>query len=566
MRGRKLRLFSLVIAIAMIVAVLAGCSGEQKKNETTGSTQATDGTEAQSTAAALNPDEPGWKNDKTPVTLDWYAGFSWLKLYDWGTKPVQKNIEEKTGVKINYIIPAGDEEQKLNTMIASNSLPDVITIDYWSAGRNTVIQAEQVYDLSGLAKQYDPYFFKASSPGIVAWHSDDQGRLFGYPNFAVGPEQITPDCPIGSTQTFLVRKDIYEAIGKPDMRTPEGFLAALQAAREKFPEINGKPLNPLGFTEFNQTGTYSLSYLTGMLAIPFEDESGNYYNRQTHPEYVKWLKTLRKAYESKLIIDDAFIDKTEQINEKVMQGSYFALWAPWGDIGTQNSQLYKNSPERVYICVDGPANSKLDPYQLDGPNPMGWMYNMITKNCKNPEKAIKFFTYMISEEGQRDVRLGIQGTTWEFQGKEAAYLPEIRDMLLSPGAAVVKEQYGFSQPNFFENQLYTLKWYPTLKDPNDPSYINSQWAMGKGSSAGLQYSAVWPESGSELESIDIKSQELFGSMVVKLITARNDAEFDSMFEQYKAKLDEIGYSKLADYYTQEGKKVKDKLEKLGFKQ
>ena len=170
---------------------------------------------------------------------------------------------------------------------------------------------------------------------------------------------------------------------------------------------------------------------------------------------------------------------------------------------------------------------------------------------------------MISEEGQRDVRLGIQGETWEFQGKEAAYLPEIRDMLLSPGSSVVKEKYAIMQPSFFENQLYTLKWYPTLKDPNDPKYINSQWAKGKGGVNGLQYAAVWPESGSELEVIEAKTQELFGSTVIKLITAKTESEFDTLFEQYKAKLDELGYPKLVDFYTEKGKVYKEKLIKLG---
>ena len=57
-----------------------------------------------------------------------------------------------------------------------------------------------------------------------------------------------------SNQTFLVRKDMYEAIGKPDMRTPEGFLKALKMAKEKYPSVNGQPLIPLGLNEFTNAG------------------------------------------------------------------------------------------------------------------------------------------------------------------------------------------------------------------------------------------------------------------------------------------------------------------------
>ena len=62
--------------------------------------------------------------------------------------------------------------------------------------------------------------------------------------------------------TFLVRKDMYEALGKPDMTTPEGFLGALRAAKAKFGTVNGQPLIPVGFQEFTDTviTSYSIHY------------------------------------------------------------------------------------------------------------------------------------------------------------------------------------------------------------------------------------------------------------------------------------------------------------------
>ena len=51
---------------------------------------------------------------------------------------------------------------------------------------------------------------------------------------------------IPSNQVYMVRKDMYEALGKPDMTTPEGFVNTLVAAKEKFPDVDGSPLIPLG--------------------------------------------------------------------------------------------------------------------------------------------------------------------------------------------------------------------------------------------------------------------------------------------------------------------------------
>lgn len=63
-----------------------------------------------------------------------------------------------------------------------------------------------------------------------------------------------------STQTFLVRKDMYEALGKPDMLTPEGFLKTLEDAKKMFPDINAQPLIPLGIYDFHEKGNASLEH------------------------------------------------------------------------------------------------------------------------------------------------------------------------------------------------------------------------------------------------------------------------------------------------------------------
>ncbi|MFD2877347.1 hypothetical protein ACFTAO_17130 [Paenibacillus rhizoplanae] len=47
-----------------------------------------------------------------------------------------------------------------------------------------------------------------------------------------------------ANQTFLVRKDLYEEMGEPDLSTPEGFLGALQLLKDKYPEYKGQPISP----------------------------------------------------------------------------------------------------------------------------------------------------------------------------------------------------------------------------------------------------------------------------------------------------------------------------------
>lgn len=81
---------------------------------------------------------------------------------------------------------------------------------------------------------------------------------------------------------------------------------------------------------------------------------------------------------------------------------------------TPLGQLYANKPEQIYISVDGPANSKLDPPKLSTPGYAGWELTMITKNCNKPDRAIKFMTWGMSEDGQKALFLGKEGVTYDM--------------------------------------------------------------------------------------------------------------------------------------------------------
>ena len=239
-------------------------------------------------------DTPAWKKYAgEPVTLDWYVNYSWFAI-PWGENAVSQKITEETGVNINFITPIGNETEKLNALIASDSLPDLITLGYWEPQVNQMIEENMVYALNELADDYDAYFWQVTDADVVNWYTMDDGNIYGYPCSTVTPKQVKEHDDITSNQTFLVRKDIYEAIGSPDMTTPEGFKAAVEKAAEMFPEVNGEKLIPVGSHVFDNQGNVSFDkYLMNFLAVPWEKD-GKYYDRYTDPEYVIWLKMFRE--------------------------------------------------------------------------------------------------------------------------------------------------------------------------------------------------------------------------------------------------------------------------------
>ena len=91
------------------------------------------------------------------TTLDWYINYSWFDS-QWGENIVSKKITEETGVDIEFIVPKGTETEKLDSMINSGTLPDIVTIGWWEPQNQEMIESGMVYPLNVLAEAYSPDF------------------------------------------------------------------------------------------------------------------------------------------------------------------------------------------------------------------------------------------------------------------------------------------------------------------------------------------------------------------------------------------------------------------------
>jgi putative aldouronate transport system substrate-binding protein len=539
----------ILLLVMMIIIGIAGCSS--KTNENASSEKEND-----EEKPALSADEPGWKVDTSPITFDWYVNFSWF-AHKWGDDVVSKYVTDKTGVSVNFISPAGNEAEKMNTMIASGQLPDFITIGWWEDAVKKMIEGELVLPLNELAEQYDPYFFKVADSAKIDWYKQENGNTYGYPNASSSPEDFDRYKELKpSNQTFLVRKDIYEAIGSPDMSTPEGFIKALEDAKKQFPEINGTPLIPLGMNEFTDVGNSSLEgYLQNFLAIPMEKD-GKVYDRTQDPEYLRWLKTFRLANEKGLLAKDIFIDKRAQMEEKIAQGRYFAMIYQRSDLAAQQQALFAKDPNSIYMAVDGPANSNGDAPTLAGDGISGWTVTLISKDVKDKERAIRFLSYLISEEGNKDLFLGQEGVTYEMVDGKPQFTAEVLD-LLNKDRAAFDQQYGASYKYWMlMDTNMNLEWAPPAAEPFKQM---EDWTKGKTVSFAV-FDGISP-TGTSAEGVAAsKIAQEWGKTLPKLLLAESDKEFDKLFEGFLKKRDSYGQDKVEEYQQKMYEVNKKKLE------
>ena len=130
------------LAICMCACGVAG-AGTSNGNTSTQTTENAMGTEI-----AWSEDTPAWQRYvDEPITLDWYINYSWFAT-PWGENLVSQTITEETGVSVNFITPMGNEEEKLNSLIASDKLPDIITLGYWETQIDEMIEKDMVYALN----------------------------------------------------------------------------------------------------------------------------------------------------------------------------------------------------------------------------------------------------------------------------------------------------------------------------------------------------------------------------------------------------------------------------------
>lgn len=531
--------FILTLLMICLMSGLSACS-ESEQSEDRGAPTKADFTE-QIQSLNLNLEEPSWKLDTTPVNLTWFVGAEWYG-HTWGESLTSKYVTQKTGVNIEFEVSTGEPSEMLSRMLTTGSLPDLITIGSWESAVNKLRESNLIYALDELANQYDPYFYKVAGDGALQWYRQEDGHTYVIPNDAYSPEQMRSTGLTGANQTFLVRKDLYESMGKPDLTTPKGFLNALQLLKNQYSVYKGQLISPFwaqGNASYGMT-----EYLQNLLAIPHE-QNGKVYDRMTDPDYIEWLKTFRIAYEQGLINVDFLVDSSAQVQEKTNHAQYFMMIREWTDISDLNSKLeVLTNQSSYYIAVDGPRSSRGESAKLFPGSMDGWMVTMISKSTENPGRAIRFLTYLASEEGQRDLFLGKEGETWAMKNGKPQ-LTAAMVQLYDTDRERLEKQYGIMDTYWMlRNPAFVNKWRPE----NAPSikqmeeFANQQADLDSGIYKGLD-----PIGDSDIALAWSRISQNWEEVLPELITAKDEAAFDKIFENFLIRRVNYGFNQVMEY-------------------
>lgn len=168
------------------------------------------------------------EKDTSPITIDWFVAYDWYgKVFDPVNNMADKKLQTETGITINVITGNAD---KLNALIVSGELPDVVTFDAVASQRLQMEDSGMVLDLEELSEKYAPDLNVPQSQ--KDWYRNDDGKWYSLVSFYYGPERCTDEFGgfLVTHNSNFVRTDLLEQIGMSmeDLKTKEGFYEALK--------------------------------------------------------------------------------------------------------------------------------------------------------------------------------------------------------------------------------------------------------------------------------------------------------------------------------------------------
>jgi putative aldouronate transport system substrate-binding protein len=573
MKRKFYKTISLVL-IMTVLAVLTACGQTQNSGD-----EASQGmvSASQSTAPTAAP----------VVQLDVFsastASTTSAGNYDntwWG-----KILKEKVGVSLN-ILPSGDQAQeKLQALMAGGELPDIVVF-----GTNTkdVLSAIRGNMLVNLDEHMDKLpNVTMNAPKALQYYRDNvsngTGKVYAIPN-AIGPADL-----FGSEPSWgpYLRWDIYKQIGSPVINTMDDYLTVLKKMQELVPQTKeGK--KTYGITLWKDWDGYSMFMATELGpvigidcgdqlgALPFlqvDFKNGNAVNTlDADSQYIQALKFYFKANQMGLVDPDSLTQNYSTAKSKITEGRVFFSWWSWlNDAYNTSENVNADSPTGFAAVL--PQNTKTlvpSDNNIGKVTPIG-----IGSKTKNLDAALKFIDFMYSTDGLQLLFNGPEGVTWEMDSSGKPSITEEGWKYISNPEAELPEggvftdgikigTYGLSTAfiNPKTQEAIDYRYWPSTKKHNaeNQSKLQKDWATTTGYQTTLDYvrgkdmvlqiplaQVLTTPMTDEIGSLASRIGDIVKSYSWKMVFAKNEAEFDSIYKEMRTKAEGLGLQKVYDW-------------------
>jgi putative aldouronate transport system substrate-binding protein len=381
-----------IITMASVMTcgvVLAGCSSNGKQAQGTG-----DSNNGKQVTLKVEVFDRGNSPSGVTVTDNFW------------TKWVQQNFGDKNNIKVEYSpLPRTEEVPKLNVLMASGDVPDIV----FTYDENTVFKYVEQGGLMDVGKLIDQY-----GPNLKAYLGAQtlEGGKFNGIQYSIPAKRVF----LGKYSSYI-RKDWLDKVGMPVPKTTDELYQTLKAFKEKDPGGTGGQSIPLGMTIAPaQYEPLIWSFIKKTTEEEFATQSVRT-DPVLLPGFKDGLKFMNKLYNEGLMSADFGLDKDKKkIQQDIMTGKvgFFSEDVP--NVYQTNPGVYallqKNVPNATLAPVDVYTNDQgkhAKPQYL----PAG-MFIMIPKSSKNAVEAIKYLDWMAQKDVLFTMKYGMENTDYKL--------------------------------------------------------------------------------------------------------------------------------------------------------
>ncbi len=425
-KNSLLKALAAVMAASMILTV-AGCGGGGSSSTAGSSTssktessaaESTDGSDASSeVTGSSGPDDT-----TEPYEFDAYYSYQG-SVKPWGEDEASKYMNEKFNIKVNYSCPEADADSRLNLMISSDDLPDVIILDR-NANWLKLINLGKLVDINTL--KYEGCSFDEDILESTQKLLSVNGGLYGIPNWA-------RKGATGGNMSWMVNHDVYEQLGSPELKTLEDLHQFMLDAKDKgvktsddqsiFPWLPRQDDNG-----FNTVSAIYRSYGHPNLVDTYWSQADNDIKLAVYDDnYVAALKVANQWYKEGLFPETTYTDSNDQYVEKLANGRAAVLYYDFSQDDTNHFRtLLKEKDGNTYDLLGWelkdspifPPAEGVDWEYGEENSTIGWNVNCITTKAENPQRIFDLYSWMLTKDGSINMMYGPEGGLWEGKDDE----------------------------------------------------------------------------------------------------------------------------------------------------
>lgn len=487
------------------------------------------------------PEEIGHGNGE-PVTLTWFVA---LEGYSKQWNP-EKNLADAKILKntgVNLEIKAGDLTD-LDALIATDSLPDLITVEAGAAERFLL-------ENSGLAVALEPLFAEYAPDvnipeSMKDWYRNEDGNWYSVASYYYGPERVNPQYGgyLGTHNNNYVRSDLLAQTGVPmeKLRTKEGLLSALRAAKNL--TYKNQQIIP-----YSGWWTQNLAEQFGM---DIEDAEGNYLSKYRQPEWLEALQFGNQLYQEKLLLPEEFTESLSQRRKQVQSGRIF-FCTGYSNVQEAKDILYSSDKNAQMMYVGQVRGDEGRIPNLKSVSSGGWTATLVYAGAQHKKEIAQFISYMTQEEATLDAAPSIGTETYDIV--DDSYV--IRESVQKEFA----ENYQKAAEKYYLNLEFFVDW--TVVQKYQPSSerrdFNEQYRNCHIYDSKAVDAAASVGTDNEMQKLREKIEKFYGSAEIEILTSESEEICTQKYQETIRQMERMGLEKLEIFERQQYAQAKRKI-------